>query len=117
MEGMDTFTDQALSILTSSRLVEALDLSREDPKIVARYGQSDPTYQRDGAPKMVQNFLLARRLVEAGARVVSMNYSRWDWYVPDGMNFPRTREEAPLLDQGLSALVNDLHERGLDQDV
>jgi uncharacterized protein (DUF1501 family) len=46
-----------------------------------------------------------------------MNYSRWDWHGGDGMNFPRTREEAPLLDQGLSALLTDLHERGLDRDV
>ncbi len=117
VQSMDTFSQQAFSILSSSRLVEALDLSKEDPEVLARYGTSDPTYQRDGAPKMVQNFLIARRLVEAGARVVSMNYSRWDWHGGDGLNFPRTREEAPLLDQGLSALVQDLHERGLDQDV
>ncbi|MEZ6090844.1 MAG: DUF1501 domain-containing protein [Pirellulaceae bacterium] len=115
--GSDIFTQQALSILTSSALVDALDLSKEDPKIVARYGTNDPTYQRDGAPKMPRNFLVARRLIEAGARVVSMNYSRWDWHGGDGMNFPRTREEAPLLDQGLSALLTDLHERGLDKDV
>lgn len=117
VESMDTFSQQAFSILSSSKLVAALDLSQEDPHVVARYGNSDPTYQRDGAPKMVQNFLIARRLVEAGARVVSMNYSRWDWHGGDGLNFPRTREEAPLLDQGLSALVQDLHERGLDKDV
>jgi hypothetical protein len=117
VQSMDTFSQQAFSILSSSRLVEALDLSKEDPEVLARYGTSDPTYQRDGAPKMVQNFLIARRLVEAGARVVSMNYSRWDWHGGDGLNFPRTREEAPLLDQGLSALVQDLHDRGLDRDV
>jgi hypothetical protein len=117
LKGADTFTQQAMSILTSSRLVEALDLSNEDPKVLERYGHNDPTYQRDGAPKMVQNFLVARRLVEAGARVVSMNFSRWDWHGGDGLNFPRSREEAPLLDQGLSALITDLHERGLDQDV
>ncbi len=117
VQSMDTFSQQAFSILSSSRLVEALDLSKEDPEVLARYGTSDPTYQRDGAPKMVQNFLIARRLVEAGARVVSMNYSRWDWHGGDGLNFPRTREEAPLLDQGLSALVQDLHDRGLDKDV
>jgi uncharacterized protein (DUF1501 family) len=117
MKKVDGFTEQALGILTSSRLVSALDLSTEDPAVVARYGQNDPRYQRDGAPKMVQNFLLARRLVEAGARVVSLNYSRWDWHGGDGMNFPRSREEAPLLDQGLTALVTDLHERGLEQDV
>ena len=117
MQGMDSFTQQAMSILTSSRLADALDVSKEDPRIVERYGKNDPTYQRDGAPKMVRNFLIARRLVEAGARVVSMNYSRWDWHGGDGMNFPRTREEAPLLGQGLSALITDLHERGLDKDV
>jgi hypothetical protein len=117
VQSMDTFSQQAFSILSSSRLVEALDLSKEDPEVLARYGTSDPTYQRDGAPKMVQNFLIARRLVEAGARVVSMNHSRWDWHGGDGLNFPRTREEAPLLDQGLSALVQDLHDRGLDKDV
>ena len=117
IEQADTFTQRALGILTSTQLVDALDVSREDPRIVARYGKSDPTYQRDGAPKMVQNFLIARRLIEAGVRVVSMNYSRWDWHGGDGMNFPRTRQEAPLLDSGLSALLTDLHERGLDQDV
>lgn len=117
VQSMDTFSQQAFSILSSARLVEALDLSKEDPEVLARYGTSDPTYQRDGAPKMVQNFLIARRLVEAGARVVSMNHSRWDWHGGDGLNFPRTREEAPLLDQGLSALVQDLHDRGLDKDV
>jgi uncharacterized protein (DUF1501 family) len=106
-----------MEILSSSKLVDALDLSKEDPRIVERYGRNDPTYQRDGAPRIIQNFLIARRLVEAGARVVSLNYSRWDWHGADGMNYPMSREEFPLLDQGLSALVSDLHERGLDKDV
>ncbi len=117
LQGVDHYTRQAMSILTSSGLADALDLSKEDPKIVERYGENDETFQRDGAPKMVRNFLVARRLVEAGARVVSLNYSRWDWHGGDGMNFPRSREEFPLLDQGLSALITDLHERGLDKDV
>ncbi len=117
MERTDTYLDQALGILTDSKLGDALDLSKEDPKILARYGNSDEKFQRDGAPKMVENFCIARRLVEAGARYVALNYSRWDWHGGDGMNFPRSREEFPLLDQGLSALVTDLHERGLDRDV
>ncbi len=117
MESMDVYTKQAMGILTTSALADALDLSQEDPKIVARYGKSNEKFQRDGAPKMIENFCIARRLVEAGARFVSLNYSRWDWHGGDGMNFPRSREEFPLLDQGLSALVTDLHERGLDQDV
>ncbi|MEM7383934.1 MAG: DUF1501 domain-containing protein [Verrucomicrobiota bacterium] len=117
MDGMDQFHGQALDILSGNGLVDALDLSKEDPRVLERYGQNDPRYQRDGAPKMIRNFLVARRLVEAGARVVSLNYSRWDWHGGYGMNFPRSREEFPLLDQGLSALITDLHERGLDQDV
>ncbi|MDA1014307.1 MAG: DUF1501 domain-containing protein [Planctomycetota bacterium] len=117
MESMDVYTQQAVNILTSSKLADALDLSKEDPEIVARYGKSDEKFQRDGAPKMIENFCVARRLVEAGARYVSLNYSRWDWHGGDGMNFPRSRQEFPLLDQGLSALVTDLHERGLDRDV
>ena len=117
MEGFDTFHGQALNILSGGGLVDALDLSKEDPRVLERYGQNDPKYQRDGAPKMIRNFLVARRLVEAGARVVSLNYSRWDWHGGDGMNFPRSREEFPLFDQGLSALITDLHERGLNDDV
>jgi hypothetical protein len=117
MESLDTNVAQALGILTDSKLGDALDLSKEDPKILARYGESVEEFQRDGAPKMIENFCIARRLVEAGARYVALNYSRWDWHGGDGMNFPRSREEFPLLDQGLSALVTDLHERGLDRDV
>ena len=66
---------------------------------------------------MVRNFCVARRLVEAGARVVSLNYSRWDWHGGDGMNFPRSRQEFPGLDRGMAALIQDLHERGLERDV
>ena len=116
-DSMDVYHQQALGILTTSALSDALDVSKESPEVLARYGINDPAYQRDGAPKMVRNFCVARRLVEAGARIVSMNYSRWDWHGGDGMNFPRSRQEFPLLDQGLSALVTDLHERGLDKDV
>ncbi len=117
MESLDAYTEQALGILTDSKLGDALDLSLEDPRIVERYGKSDEKFQRDGAPKMIENLCIARRLVEAGARYVALNYSRWDWHGGDGMNFPRSREEFPLLDQGLAALLTDLHERGLDRDV
>ena len=117
MSSFDAYSEQALGILTDSKLCDALDLSQEDPAVVARYGESSEKFQRDGAPKMIENFCVARRLVEAGARYVALNYSRWDWHGGDGMNFPRSREEFPLLDQGLSALVTDLHERGLDRDV
>lgn len=117
LSGVDSNLDQALGILTDSKLGDALDLSQEDPKTLERYGKSQEKFQRDGAPKMIENFCVARRLVEAGARYVALNYSRWDWHGGDGMNFPRSREEFPLLDQGLSALIEDIYDRGLDQDV
>jgi hypothetical protein len=117
MDACDNYMQQALGILTNSKLGDALDLSKEDPKILERYGKSEEAFQRDGAPRTVENFCIARRLVEAGARYVSMNYSRWDWHGGDGMNFVQAREDFPLLDSGLSALVTDLHERGLDKDV
>jgi len=117
MEGVDSSIEQAMGILTSSSLADALDLSQEDPQVLARYGESNEQFQRDGAPQMVENFCVARRLVEAGARFVSLNYSRWDWHGGDGMNYPKSREEFPKLDRALAALVADLYERGLDKDV
>lgn len=114
MDGLDAFSQQAMGILTSSNLAAAMDISQEDPKTVERYGKGDPTFRADGAPKMTENFLIARRLVEAGARVVSLNFSRWDWH---GGNFKRGREDMPMLDQAVSALVEDLHQRGMDRDV
>ncbi len=99
MEGIDTYTDQALGILTDSKLGDALDLSKEDPRIVARYGKSDERFQRDGAPRMIENFCIARRLVEAGARYVALNYSRWDWHGGDGMNYPDVPRGVPAARQ------------------
>jgi hypothetical protein len=114
MNGVDAFTSQALGILTSSKLAEALDFSKEDPKVVEAYGSGDPKFRDDGAPKLTENFLIARRLVEAGARLVSLNFSRWDHH---GQNFQACRQDCPLLDRALSALITDLHDRGLDRDV
>ncbi|HEX4070082.1 MAG TPA: DUF1501 domain-containing protein, partial [Planctomycetaceae bacterium] len=118
MDGMDRFTDQAMGLLTSSRLAEALDLSREDPRTVARYGTGNPKIFIDdnGAPRVPQSLLLARRLIEAGARVVTLNYSKWDWHgIPYGTIFSREAEDFPVFDKCLSALLDDLHDRGLDQ--
>jgi hypothetical protein len=119
MRGMDHFNEQAFGLLTSSRLAEALDLSREDPRIVQRYGTGNPRIFMDdnGAPRVPQSLLMARRLVEAGARVVTLNYSKWDWH--GGANnsiFKREGEDFPVFDQCVSALVEDLHQRGLDRD-
>jgi hypothetical protein len=119
LEGIDTFTSQAIDMLTSSNLADALDLSKEDPKVVERYGTGDPTKFMDGngAPRVPQSLLVARRLIEAGARVVTLNYSKWDWH--GGANnsiFKREAEDFPAFDKCVSALVDDLHQRGLDKD-
>ena len=125
LEGIDHFTEQAFGLLTSSRLAEALDLSREDRRIVDRYGTGDPTIMMDGngAPRVPQSMLMARRLIEAGARVVTLNYSKWDWHGgfgaegrADNTIFTREREDFPIFDQCVSALVEDLHVRGLSDD-
>jgi hypothetical protein len=114
----DDFTEQALGVLTSSKLVEAMDLEREDPAVRARYGKDDPDvlgYSHDkGYQAIPSRFLQARRLVEAGARCVTCSFAHFDWH---GQNFRNARKVVPLLDQGVAALVEDLHERGLDKDV
>lgn len=113
----DQLTERALGILTSSKLVEALDLTREDPKVRERYGQDDEKclpYSNLGYQAHMSKFLAARRLVEAGARCVTVAFADFDWH---GNNFVNGRKVIPLLDQGLSALVSDLHDRGLDKDV
>jgi hypothetical protein len=115
MAGMDEFGRKALDVLTSSKLLDALDLSKEDPKVVARYGDGKPyPYQYDGAPTCNEHLLLARRLVEAGVRVVTLSYGRWDSH---GQNFQLVRDHGSKLDQCLSALIDDLSERGLLEDT
>lgn len=120
MLGIDSFTRQAMGVLTSSKLAEALDLSKEDPRTIARYGTGDPKIFMDenGAPRVPQSFLAARRLIEAGARIVTVNYSKWDWHGGSyNTIFNREKEDFPVFDQGLSALIEDLHARGLDKDT
>ena len=119
MKGADHFTQQAFGLLTSSKLARALDLSQEDPRVVERYGMGNPKVfiDNDGGPRVPQSMLMARRLVEAGVRVVTVNYSKWDWHGgPNNSIFEREKVEFPLFDRCLSALVEDLHVRGLDKD-
>ncbi|MSU33924.1 MAG: DUF1501 domain-containing protein [Pedosphaera sp.] len=112
--GLDGFNEQAFGMLTSSNLFEALDLKREDPKVLERYGKGDAKVHGDAAPMLNEQFLMARRLVEAGARFVTVAYGFWDYH---GNNFSNARNDLPLLDQGVSALLEDLRQRGLDKDV
>ena len=114
VEGLDAFNQQAFGILTSSKLMEALDVGREPAKVRERYGKGDPANYGDGAPRNCEQFLVARRLVEAGARCVTLNFGRWDFH---SNNHSELLTHLPLFDQAMSALVEDLHERGLDKDV
>jgi len=114
LEAMDSFTQQAFGVLTSNKLAAALNLDAEDPKTRDRYGRGTMKCRDDGGPECPEQFLLARRLVEAGVRVVTVGFNRWDWH---GQNFKSGREVFPQLDGGLTSLVQDLHDRGLDKDV
>jgi hypothetical protein len=115
LEGMDSLSQQAFNILTSSRLVEALDISSEPASVRERYGKGDASRFGDGAPRNLEHFLMARRLVEAGCRVVTLNFGRWDFHSDNFNGMKNTH--LPQFDQGLSALIEDLHQRGMDQDV
>ena len=114
MAGLDGFNQQAFGMLTSSRLLEALNVEKEPAAIRERYGKGDAKVHGDAAPMLNEQFLVARRLVEAGARFVTVAYGFWDYH---GNNFGNARNDLPLLDQGVSALIEDLKQRGLDKDV
>ncbi len=118
MEAMDRFTQQAASILTSGRFAAALDLSQEPAKMLARYtppvaSSPDRFYTADDGTA-ARKLLLARRLIEAGVRCVSVSFSDFDTHAD---NFGRMRQVLPIVDHALHALVTDLDERGLLGDV
>ena len=114
-DGVDAITQQALGILTSTKLAEALDVSKESEETRNRYGKGSNDRYGDGAPRNLEHFLMARRLVEAGARVVTLNYGRWDFHSNNHSELVNTH--LPWFDQGLSALIDDLNQRGLADDV
>lgn len=115
LETADATVQRAFDVLTSSKLVEALDLEKEDVRLRDRYGSGKP-YQHsgDGAPTNNEQLLLARRLIQAGVRVVSLTYGFWDGH---GGNFALMKDHGPKLDQCLSALLEDLELRGMSDDV
>jgi uncharacterized protein (DUF1501 family) len=117
MDAMDRFTQQAASILTSGRFAGALDLTRESTQILDLYTYPDRAEGRfytaeDG--NAARKLLLARRLIEAGVRCVSVSFSDFDTHAN---NFSRMRQLLPIVDHGLHALVTDLDNRGMLEDV
>lgn len=104
MEGLDTFKRQALEMVAGDRMRAAFDLGAEDAALREQYGK-----HRYG-----QSALLARRLVEAGARCVNINTGNWDHHndIAKGLE-----EHLPPLDRAIAALVQDLEKRGMLDDV
>ena len=104
MEGLDTFKSQALEMVSGEEMRKAFDMGLESAALRDRYGR-----HRYG-----QSALLARRLVEAGARCVNINTGNWDHHndIVKGLD-----EHLPPLDSAIAALVQDLDERGMLDDV
>ncbi len=101
MQGMDTFKARAFDMVASGAVRKALDLTREEPRTRDRY-------------KGVEQFLTARRLVEAGVGCVTLAFGSWDTH---SENFKFLRQQLPVLDMGLANLIQDLHDRGMENDV
>ena len=114
LQGLDALSEQAFNLMTSSKLLHALDVTKEDPKVRAMYGVGRLEPVDDGLPMLNDQFLAARRLVEAGARFVTLGYGRWDFH---GNNFGQLKSFLPMLDQAVSSLVQDIHNRGMENDV
>jgi hypothetical protein len=121
MAAMDRFNTMAYDLLTSERARSAFDLSKEDPKLRERYGNH----------AWGQRTLLARRLVEAGSSFVTVVLEHptpgtpslpgrtynWDCHAINCHVFDDLRWKLPLLDQLVTALIEDIHQRGLDKKV
>jgi uncharacterized protein (DUF1501 family) len=110
---LDEYYDKALGLVTSGRAKKAFELSQEKPEVRERYGKNT----------FGQCCLLARRLVEAGTRFVEViwpkvaNSDNHSWDVHAGLSNRMKNQSAPMLDAGLSALIEDLDQRGLLKDT
>ena len=117
IEAMDQFQQSAIELMTGAKTAQAFDVSREDPHLRARYGMHEAG----------QQCLLARRLVEAGVSVVAMRFvpdgrgtggmPHWDDHAVHGHIFEIMKRRGPQFDQAVSALIEDLGNRGLDKQV
>ena len=109
MTAMDSFTERAVSIVTSGEMAKALDLRNEDPRTLDRYGATANTPYGS-----MQNFVLARRLIQSGDRCVGLSWGGWDTH---GNNFNHLRGQLPPLDTAFAALIEDLDAHGLLDDT
>ncbi len=104
LDAMDRFDRQAMDLVTGPAARRAFDISLEDPRIRDRYGRQS----------WGQSTLLARRLVEAGTTFVTVHFGGWDhhWNLKEGME-----RYLPMVDSAVSALLEDLSQRGLYDNV
>jgi len=100
LEAMDSFYQRAYSMISSPKAREAFDIEKEDPKLRDEYGRNSA-----GA-----RMLLARRLVEAGTRYVTLTYGSWDMHSNIAGSI---KGQVPAFDQGFATLIRDLDRRGL----
>jgi hypothetical protein len=121
MGAMDAYAAQALDMISSGKARKAFDLADEPDHVLERYrsGGSKFRYYRREAFWDWEAFVRARRLVEAGVPFVSMQVGLWDHHcdATSGSIFEGYRTLLPLYDRCLAALIDDLHQRGLSQDV
>lgn len=110
---LDSYYGKALGLVLSGRAKDAFDLKKEDDKLREKYGKNT----------FGQCCLLARRLVEAGTRFVEVNWPKiansdnHSWDVHTGLSKRMKDQAAPMLDKGLSALIQDLSDRGMLDDT
>lgn len=115
LRAMDSFESQAMSLLTSPEAARAFDLEQEDPKVRDRYGRN----------AWGQQCLMARRLVEAGVEIITTTFdgplcgrvANWDDHAVNHNVFEALQYRAPFFDQAVSALIEDIYNRGLDRRV
>ncbi|HEY7424894.1 MAG TPA: DUF1501 domain-containing protein [Gemmataceae bacterium] len=123
LRGLDAFQARALDLITAPKVRDAFDLSKEPDRLLSTYGHKAGKYTHQTAKNILydwdgKRFLLARRLVEAGVRVVTLRLNEWDHHGGSQSDiFGSLRRMLPLLDRSVCALLNDLRDRGLDKDV
>ncbi|MEM0969170.1 MAG: DUF1501 domain-containing protein [Verrucomicrobiota bacterium] len=100
IEAMDSFYQSAYGLVSSQKAREAFDIGKEEKKLRERYGMNEAG----------QRMIMARRLVEAGVRLVTLTYGGWDHHNNIKSGF---QKQGPTLDKALASLINDLDERGL----
>jgi hypothetical protein len=104
LRGMDSFSQQAYSILTGNKVKEAFDIDKETTQVKEKYGNS----------QFGRNLLLARRLCEAGTGFINISHGSWDWHTDLYQNCNR---DIPNTDKCLSTFINDIYQRGLNDNI